>query len=101
MVLDFGHLKTLLVELVHEPFDHAMLVYAGDGPMRLAMEADDTWKVCVLPCVPTAENLADLIAVGRLNWTGLAERVRDWNPNLDLVKLTVWETPTCSAIWTP
>ena len=91
MVLDYGHLKALLVEHVHDPWDHAFLVHAGDNLMRAALVPE--WKVAVLDLVPTAENLALLAA------EALAPAVARWHPGLRLVRLTVWETPTCSASW--
>jgi 6-pyruvoyltetrahydropterin/6-carboxytetrahydropterin synthase len=92
MVLDFGELADLLDRLVHEPYDHAFLVDRDDKVMRQALDADPTWKVAVLRAAPTAENLAALIA-DALAWSLPDE--------LQLVSVSVDETPKCRAVWRP
>lgn len=91
MVRDFGVLKDALVRCVHDPFDHAFLVYDADSDMRAALMYGDGWKVAVLPVVPTAEMLASHIA-GML--------VVELGDDVVVETVTVWETPTCSASWT-
>jgi 6-pyruvoyltetrahydropterin/6-carboxytetrahydropterin synthase len=91
MLVDFGDLKRLLVEHVHDPFDHAMIVAWNDAELRGAL-AGHGWAVAVFPYVPTAENLA------RYVYETLAPlvdvRFRD---GLRLVEVAVWETPTSVA----
>src|SRR3954464_3160774 len=64
MLADFGDLKNLMMDLVHEPLDHGFIVYEDDKLMQAALSVDYTinkeppWKVIVFPYIPTAENLA-------------------------------------------
>ena len=97
MVRDFGILKDALVAHVHDPFDHAFLAYEDDRPMLDALDHGDlaesggpAWKVAVLGYVPTAENLA----------AGIAHAMRlALEPAVTVTRVTVWETPNCSASW--
>lgn len=63
MVVDFGTIKQLLTEHVHDVYDHAFVVWEHDPSMIAALavgsDQDGTeWRVVVVPFVPTAENLA-------------------------------------------
>jgi len=68
MVVDFGRLKTMMTELVHDKFDHRFVVWERDVPMLRALnqfnkEADyQLGPFVVVDYVPTAENLAAAIA---------------------------------------
>ncbi len=98
MVVDFGRLKELMVALIHDPYDHAFIVHEHDTLLANFLR-DQGYKIATVPLVPTAENLAHLIVEG-LPWRmGLARSVTIWHPSLELVRLEVWETPTCSAVW--
>lgn len=102
MVVDFGRLKTMLVNHVHDPYDHAFLVHRDD-PLRDLLTGfalgEEPFKVAVLPVVPTAENLCTLIAdqldLEVAAWSRESARLG----TLRLTRVTVWETPTCSAEW--
>jgi 6-pyruvoyltetrahydropterin/6-carboxytetrahydropterin synthase len=98
MVLDFGFLKELLTEHVHDVFDHGFIVHDGDKRMKEALGLglggllQERWKVIVFPTVPTAENLAVWI------WDQLKYRVRDMTDGrAQLSSIEVWETPTSCA----
>lgn len=106
MVVDFGDLKAWLVTYIHDLFDHAMIVADTDTDLRAALgvdadaapnvrvEAGHGWPVVVTACVPTAENLATLIA------GLLAPVVADhWHDRLTVSTVEVWETPTSLAVW--
>lgn len=99
MVMDFGRIKALLAEHVHDPFDHGFLVHADDMAMRHALHVGSqyeqeatnlpAWNVIPLPFAPTAENLAAHFF-----------RVLDApfrTSGITLLQLDVWETPTCCA----
>ena len=96
MVVDFGDLKALLTDLVHDRFDHGFIVHAADRPMRKALAMLDEPKVIVVPYIPTAENLA--ADIYRTVGPELADRWGATNVRLTLVE--VWETPTSLATYT-
>ena len=91
MVIDFGVLKTVLVEEVHDRWDHATIVHSDDTELRQALDGHG-WHVEIVPVVPTAENIARLIH----------ELIRDRLPGeLTVTTVEVWETPTSLAVYRP
>ena len=94
MVADFGILKDILAQ-VTDRLDHAMLVWEGDEELLGALMGHG-WRVVTLPLPPTAEFLAQLLYESvcphvMTHWQGLVE----------LERVTVWETPNCTATFTP
>jgi 6-pyruvoyltetrahydropterin/6-carboxytetrahydropterin synthase len=91
MLVDFGDVKRLIVDRVHDRLDHAMIVWVRDDVLLDALDREG-WAVVEFPYVPTAENLA--------RWCyeelapAIASRFRD---GLRLVEVAVWETPTSVA----
>jgi 6-pyruvoyltetrahydropterin/6-carboxytetrahydropterin synthase len=115
MVLDFGFLKQLLTEYVHDVYDHGFIVHSGDMPVLVALgEANDEgvngvpdfrrvnhengeenrfgWKVIVVDFIPTAENLAKDIYKTLYRQVRAMTGDRAWLSTVD-----VWETPTGRA----
>ncbi len=98
MVLDFRVIKDVLQTEVHDIFDHGFLVFQYDKPMLAAFDAFDKEagfrpKVIVLPYVPTAENISSAL-FHRLD-AAFAHAFQ--KAELSLVRVRVYETPTCSA----
>lgn len=111
MVLDFGVIKQVLMKAVHEKCDHKLLLWEQDplvvpwhvypetptNPFQiLLMEQGLTAGLVLLPCIPTAEELARY-------W---GERIiktaeETWDSRLKLLGIEVQETPTSTATWTP
>lgn len=91
MIVDFGVLKAVLTAFVHDPWDHAFLLWRLDDAGRCALATDPTWKVAVLDVVPTAENLA----------AEVAHRICSALAPLIVTRVEVWETPNCRGTWTP
>jgi len=96
MVIDFGDIKQLLTERVHDVFDHGFIVHVRDIAMMKALGQwydpehqmyvnDNGWKVIVVDWTPTAEEMA--AAIYRDLW--------DHIPGLQYID--VWETPTSVA----
>ena len=95
MILDFGVIKRVLMELIHDWFDHRLILWEKDpllthtGVRGLFTDALTYAHISdglrTVPCIPTAEGLAEY-------WAGLlkdplsAERFQ-------LVALEVGETP--------
>jgi len=102
MVEDFGDLKQVMMEKIHDPLDHGFMVYRDDFQLVAAFIHDETeegdeesqlypkhdWKVIVVDFVPTAENLA--------RWC--YDRLREHYP-LTIRFVEVWETPTSKATY--
>ena len=83
MVIDFAKIKEALTE-VHDEWDHRFLIGADD-PMVDTMR--DLVGVVVLPCQPTAENLAQLAL----------ERLTTRLEPLQIVSVRIQETTACTA----
>jgi 6-pyruvoyltetrahydropterin/6-carboxytetrahydropterin synthase len=87
MVVDFGDLKRVLTDHVHDVYDHAFIAWEGDAALIELLEREG-WKHIVTPWVPTAENLA--VDVYDTLCTHLAAPLR-------VQYVEVWETPTSMA----
>ncbi len=114
MVLDFGFLKELMMDLIDAPCDHGTCLWVDDHELAHALGpgyggarkqvlangyALTQWvwgKLYVLDRVPTAENLA-------YHWyCRLAEPVVERSHGRARIQsIKVWETPNCSAEYKP
>lgn len=96
MVLDFSILKTCMMKTIYEEADHAFYIWEKDSALQ-AMKAfaaskdKDLSKLHILPCIPTAENLAKY-------WFNLLQKELE-KYSVSLEKIEVFETPTSSAIY--
>lgn len=105
MVADFGDLKRLMTELIHDPLDHGFIVWREDrlyGWLCNAskeIEKVEAWKVIEFPYIPTAESIAKwcfqelepkVMALGLEN-----------ESQAQLVQVNVWETPNSVASFRP
>lgn len=136
MVMDFGVLKQALMEVIHDPFDHKLILWEHDpllqafimvtsgipevysplgfGPAEEERPKTGTFDalkpllavvgisegLVVVPCIPTAENLA------RLWFESVAAYLRgrvghEMAEGAHLVRLEVYETPTSCAVYMP
>jgi 6-pyruvoyltetrahydropterin/6-carboxytetrahydropterin synthase len=101
MLVDFGHLKTILTTEIHDVLDHGFIVYEGDQDLLELFVGGGTtqyfkynWKVIIFPYIPTAENLA------RWCWEQLKFPLdQHFRGNLLLDCIKVWETPTSTATY--
>ena len=103
MVADFGILKSLMTEVIHDRCDHALILWDQD-PLLGVVEAT-AWngesekvglaKVTALPCVPTAECLAEYWYYELEAALHKAGRGND----IEMAYIKVWETPNCYAIY--
>lgn len=99
MLADFGDLKTIMTERVHDVLDHGFIVYENDQVMAAAFKAmAEPWagerpKVIVVPFIPTAENLA--------RWCCDQLQYQVAIMGFRLTKIELWETPTSLATYTP
>jgi 6-pyruvoyl-tetrahydropterin synthase len=110
MVMDFGFVKNVMMQRIHVPCDHGLILWERDydvmthlGISKGIMEGTPKWvKYLLLPAVPTAENLAkywwDELYDGISNWfTSAKEDAVD----LKLDSVRVHETPNCVATYSP
>ncbi|MDP3452293.1 MAG: 6-carboxytetrahydropterin synthase [Bacteroidales bacterium] len=88
MVLDFSELKSLVNELIIEPFDHA-LILRKDAKLATEIERDYC-NVIITDFQPTCENLAIYFA------DIIKNRLPD---HLKLSGLKLYETPTSFVEW--
>ena len=89
MVIDFKDLKQIM-EKVIGPWDHALLLATSDPLLK---ELLPFTKVIEVSWIPTAENMAQSIAI-------CIDRYLYANdPTLILVSVKIWETATSYAEW--
>lgn len=99
MVLDFGAIKSALLEVVHGPCDHRLLLWEKDplvsaGQLLQILDAEGLLgAVVLLPCIPTAEELARYWGQHLLRW------FEGHAPGVYLAAVEVQETPTSMATW--
>jgi 6-pyruvoyltetrahydropterin/6-carboxytetrahydropterin synthase len=91
MLADFGDLKIWMMYNVHDILDHGFVVYDRDLAMLTSLDTDSSWKVIVVPFIPTAENLA------KWCWDQLKKDIEAMGFKMELVEL--WETPTSLATY--
>lgn len=100
MVKDFGFLKAML-DFIHKQLDHGFMVFKED-PFNAALALFDKHQmqenfqgeakplnIIEVDFIPTAENIAAFI------FKRLESRAS--SSYLDIVEVTVWETPNCKA----
>ena len=101
MVIDFGDLKKVLMEQIHDKYDHGFMMWEKDPLGRhFSNFEDEDWdtqgpvlNVHYSEFIPTAENLAKWF----FELVDIELKCMDWP--LQLKYLTVWETPTSKAIY--
>jgi 6-pyruvoyltetrahydropterin/6-carboxytetrahydropterin synthase len=98
MVIDFGFLKEEMMNTIDAVYDHAFTYFEGDELMATALAPAQAldMRINTVPFIPTAENLAK-------HWYELlAPRITARTNGLaHLASLTAYETPNCSATYTP
>ncbi|QEL65509.1 6-pyruvoyltetrahydropterin synthase [Oryzomicrobium terrae] len=92
MVMDFAEVKALAKEHIVDRWDHAFLVFERDEPLVSFLRSMPDHKTVLMPCVPTAENLAQRA------FQLLDEVYRDtYGNHLRLQRVRLYETPNCWA----
>lgn len=88
-ILDFGEIKSRIGTWLDSEWDHGFLAEQGD-PIIQWLESEGM-KHRVMPCPPTAENLAAYLG-------SALPAVLVGTPCV-LVSIRLWETPNCMAEW--
>lgn len=94
MVIDFGDLKEVMMDVIDKDYDHGFIISEED-PFISTFESlrdEEEQKVIVVPFVPTAENLAE-------HWFKILEE-RLEKKGIELRGIEVKETPSSTAIYT-
>jgi len=98
MLVDFGDLKKIMNEEIHDVLDHGFIVWCNDTIIRDMMDLrayEQNWNYIIFPYMPTAENIA------RWSWNQLRTRIEStFGSDLRLYEVAVWETPTSVAYYT-
>jgi 6-pyruvoyltetrahydropterin/6-carboxytetrahydropterin synthase len=91
MVIDFGDLKDIMIEVLDKGFDHGFMVYDEDKLFEVFLSNDvfKNMKICVVNFVPTAENISKF-------WFDLL-KIKLEERNIKIKHVKVWETPTSTA----
>ena len=95
MLIDFGNLKTIMNNRIHDVLDHGFIVWEDDRTMRYILDepsSDNKWNYIIFPYIPTAENMA------RWAWAEIENDIQvEFGNDLKLYEVAVWETPTSVA----
>jgi 6-pyruvoyltetrahydropterin/6-carboxytetrahydropterin synthase len=90
MVMDFSVLKTIIHDLVIDPFDHALMIRRGTPHHELALKSELFGKIMVLDYQPTCEHMV----------TDFAAKIQERLPQgIQLHSLKLHETATAYAEW--
>lgn len=101
MVMDFGLIKVVLMSVIHDVYDHSLILWNQDpiwNDLRFkAMIREYQQNVIPIPVIPTAEELARYWAKSFCReWeTRLGEQHREIG--VTLKRFRVWETPNSYA----
>ena len=91
MLIDFGNLKGVMNNKIHDVLDHAFVIWEQDQVTWDAMDGHG-WLLVKFPLLPTAENIA------RWAWEQIVYEIEYlFGNDLKLYEVAVWETPTSVA----
>jgi len=88
MVMDFGDIKKMMTEHVHDKLDHGFMYHTGDKRMREFFEENTDFLSIPVEFIPTAENLAAWI------YFALLPHIKD---PLRMSRVRLYETPNSYA----
>lgn len=93
MVIDYGDLKNIMMEVIDSRFDHGFVLSNHDKLFSLfvLMQCENDLKMTFTDFIPTAENLA-------MFWFNLL-KVELLKVDIKIKHVKVWETPTSTAIY--
>jgi 6-pyruvoyltetrahydropterin/6-carboxytetrahydropterin synthase len=113
MVTDFGFMKQIMIEHIHKPCDHHLMLYHQDPiliyfcpdvrmehltefekPFFAVWQSTKIGYITVCSFIPTAENLAEA-----WYWAVSAKVTEKLGIQPEYIR--VWETPTSSATYYP
>ncbi|MFA5895069.1 MAG: 6-carboxytetrahydropterin synthase [Candidatus Shapirobacteria bacterium] len=89
MVIDFGDIKKIAMEYVHDVLDHGFMVWEKDEKLLKFFAENPDQKHIVVPFTSTAENIAKWV-FDQLN----TKYTDSYKTGLRLKFIRLWETPT-------
>ena len=94
MILDFGDIKKIMMEKIHNVLDHGFMVYEKDNILLTFFEAnkEEKFKVIKVPFIPTVENVS--------SWC-YEELCSVLPKNIWIYNVRVYETPNSWADYRP
>jgi len=96
MVVDFGDIKKIAMEHVHDVLDHGFMVWEKDEILLKFFKENEEFKKIIVPFTPTAENIAKWI------FKQLDDKFKDvYKTGLQLKWVKLWETPTSYVEYSP
>lgn len=94
MVIDFGDIKKIAMENIHDVLDHGFMIWDKDEVLMKFFKENDEFKKIVVPFTSTAENIAKWI------YDQLDNKFTDiFKTGLKLKWVKLWETPTGYVIY--
>jgi 6-pyruvoyltetrahydropterin/6-carboxytetrahydropterin synthase len=91
MVRDFATIGKVVQHTIVTTYDHRFALSADDARLDDMQRTFDPLDLVIVSAPPTAENLA--------RWIG--EDLAVTLAPCKVVRVRLWETPNCSAEWTP
>ena len=90
MVIDFGDVKKVMMEQIHDVLDHGFMIYEKDHILStfFEMNAEEKFKVIKVPFVPTVENVS--------NWC-YNRLTQHFSNDISVYNVRVYETPNSWA----
>lgn len=89
MVIDFGDIKKIAMQYVHDVLDHGFMVWEKDEKLLKFFSENPDQKYIVVPFTSTAENIAQWV-FDQLN----TKYTDSYKTGLRLKFIRLWETPT-------
>ena len=90
MVIDFGDIKKIIMEQIHDVLDHGFMVYEKDHLLLRLFETntEEPFKIIKVPFIPTVENVS--------HWC--YQQLNSCLPkNISITNLRLYETPNSWA----
>lgn len=93
MVIDFGDLKDVMIDVIDKNYDHGLVLYLNDFELTYFFSdlKSKGMKIIIVNFIPTAENLAK-------HWYELIKPILEVK-KIKIKYLKVWETPSSTATY--
>lgn len=93
MVIDFGDLKQIMMDVIDKQLDHGFMMYEQDlfAPVFKTLKEQFKQKIIFVPFIPTAENISKYLYEQM--------KVELKRKNIKIHHVKVWETRTSTATY--